>query len=232
MTLIETDSGKIDLDKGAIQIDENWYSVSELKEKIKKLIDSDDFDISTFSKALKVLQKELDNYEMVSFKAPKNVIESIRALSEEKSKSFDSCLMTALQEYLKIEGIKVEEPSVEAKEPKEENEEVKEKEKEKEKKKEPPKPAEPEVEEEAEADVDVEFEIDEAEIEFEEVEEESFEPEEDKKKEPEEEAVDEDDNAADETTCPRCGGKVPITSTKRPLSIKCPSCGKKGRLLS
>jgi DNA-directed RNA polymerase subunit RPC12/RpoP len=52
-----------------------------------------------------------------------------------------------------------------------------------------------------------------------------------KEEETEGESEDEDE-VIDETACPRCGGKVPITSTERPLSIKCPSCGKKGRLLS
>lgn len=30
--------------------------------------------------------------------------------------------------------------------------------------------------------------------------------------------------------CPKCGGEIPITSRKRPLSIECPGCGKKGRI--
>ncbi|OYT46090.1 hypothetical protein B6U90_01790 [Thermoplasmatales archaeon ex4484_6] len=30
--------------------------------------------------------------------------------------------------------------------------------------------------------------------------------------------------------CPKCGAQIPVTSEKRPLEIKCPSCGKKGKL--
>ena len=30
--------------------------------------------------------------------------------------------------------------------------------------------------------------------------------------------------------CPACETPIPITSNKRPLKIKCPSCGKKGKL--
>lgn len=35
-----------------------------------------------------------------------------------------------------------------------------------------------------------------------------------------------------ETTvpCPKCGGKVPVESEKRPLKIECPKCGTKGTL--
>lgn len=30
--------------------------------------------------------------------------------------------------------------------------------------------------------------------------------------------------------CSKCGTQIPITSEKRPLKIKCPGCGKKGKL--
>ena len=226
MTIIESESGKIDLDKSAIQVNDVWYNVDELKEKIKELIDQDDFDVSTYTTALKVLQNELGNYETVSFKAPKNVITSIRNLSNEKSMSFGSCLMEALSEFLKLEGIKVKEPPApEDKKEKPPEKPVKEDEKEE------------EAEEPESEDAEVEFEIDEGEVEFEEVEDEEEEKkeageEETKEDEPEPEEESDDEEAVDETTCPRCGGKVPISSTKRPLSIKCPSCGKKGRLLS
>ncbi|MGA1865977.1 MAG: hypothetical protein ACMUFK_00755 [Thermoplasmatota archaeon] len=30
--------------------------------------------------------------------------------------------------------------------------------------------------------------------------------------------------------CPACGTPIPITTDERPLKIKCPNCGKKGRL--
>lgn len=30
--------------------------------------------------------------------------------------------------------------------------------------------------------------------------------------------------------CPKCAAQIPITSEERPLKIKCPKCGKKGRL--
>ena len=225
MTIIESESGKIDLNKSAIEVNDVWYNEEELKGKIKELIESDDFDVSTYTTALKVLQTELENYESVSFKAPKNVMKSIRALSDEQNKSIDSCLMEALTEYLKLEGIKVKaapEPGVKKEKP-------------------PEKPAEKEPEEEVEADEpeseeDVEFEIDEGEVEFEDIEDDSKDEDdeagEESKDDETEEDEDEDEEAVDETTCPRCGGKVPITSTKRPLSIKCPSCGKKGRLLS
>lgn len=32
--------------------------------------------------------------------------------------------------------------------------------------------------------------------------------------------------------CPKCDSRIPITSTKRPLKIKCPDCGKTGTLES
>lgn len=208
MTIIETNSGNIDLDKGSIEVDGKWYDEDTLKEEIKKKIESDDFDVSSYTTALKTLQEELKNYELVSFKAPKNIIDSIKELSEEKDRTFENMLLDALTEYLKMEGVEVRTPGG-----------VKKETKAKDKTEEKPVEAEEEPAEEEE----VEFEIDEAEVEFEEVEEE---PEEEKPEEDEEEKV------YEETSCPRCGGKVPITSTERPLTIKCPSCGKKGRLLS
>ncbi|MGA1848583.1 MAG: hypothetical protein ACMUHB_04505 [Thermoplasmatota archaeon] len=30
--------------------------------------------------------------------------------------------------------------------------------------------------------------------------------------------------------CPKCDTPIPITSNERPLKIKCPSCGKKGKI--
>ncbi|MFO8051415.1 MAG: hypothetical protein R6V01_06935 [Thermoplasmatota archaeon] len=46
----------------------------------------------------------------------------------------------------------------------------------------------------------------------------------------------EDDKAGDEPVpvghipCPNCDAPIPIMSEKRPLKIKCPNCGKKGKL--
>lgn len=213
MTTIDTDAGKIDLDKGAININEKWFTVDQLKEEIKNKISSDDFDVSNYTTALKVLETELKNFELVTFKAPKNLVDSIRDLSGERDKSFENMLLDALTDYLKMQGIEVRTPGGIKKDRKET---------------EPTDAgAEESVEDEA-GEVDVEFEIDEAEVEFEEFDDEAEEtPEEEK--EPEKEK---DEEALEETTCPRCGGKVPITSSERPLTIKCPSCGKKGRLVS
>ena len=212
MTIIETESGKIDLDKGAINIDGKWFTVDQLKEEIKKKIASDDFDVSNYTSALKDLETELKNFELVSFKAPRNLVDSIKELSGERDKSFENMLIDALTEYLKMQGIEVRTPGGIKKDRIEKE----------------PKSTEEESAGDEEGEADVEFEIDEAEVEFEEFDDEADEKP-DRSKEPEKEKEEE---VLEETTCPRCGGKVPITSTERPLTIKCPSCGKKGRLVS
>ena len=41
----------------------------------------------------------------------------------------------------------------------------------------------------------------------------------------EEEKEEEEKTVYEVKTCPKCGGKIPITSLERPLKVKCPSCG-------
>jgi len=195
-----------------INIDGKWFTVDQLKEEIKKKIASDDFDVSNYTSALKDLETELKNFELVSFKAPRNLVDSIKELSGERDKSFENMLIDALTEYLKMQGIEVRTPGGIKKDRIEKE----------------PKSTEEESAGDEEGEADVEFEIDEAEVEFEEFDDEADEKP-DRSKEPEKEKEEE---VLEETTCPRCGGKVPITSTERPLTIKCPSCGKKGRLVS
>ncbi len=36
--------------------------------------------------------------------------------------------------------------------------------------------------------------------------------------------------ALSHVNCYNCGGQVPITSSERPLSITCPSCGTRGEI--
>ncbi|RLF56190.1 MAG: hypothetical protein DRN28_01100, partial [Thermoplasmata archaeon] len=31
--------------------------------------------------------------------------------------------------------------------------------------------------------------------------------------------------------CPHCGGPIPITTTERPITVICPNCGAKGKLV-
>ena len=74
---------EINLDEGKIFLADKWYNVTELKGTIKKKVDSDDFDVANFSKALKMLKTEIDSYKVITLKVPNNLLDAYSNIAKE-----------------------------------------------------------------------------------------------------------------------------------------------------
>jgi hypothetical protein len=147
MTDVEKLLDGINLSGKKIRIDNTWYSSEELKDTIKKMIDSGDYEISKYADSLKRIEKVIKEFQEVSVKIPITTIESFEKRAKDTSKPVEILYMQALINF--IEGPAKKEEPVEKVDLEEKPEEHEDGEKPAEKEDEKaPKPEEPKPEEE------------------------------------------------------------------------------------
>jgi hypothetical protein len=205
MTDVEKLLDGINLSGKKIRIDNTWYSSEELKETIKKMIDSGDYEISKYADSLKRIEKVIKEFQEVSVKIPVTTIESFEKRAKETSKPVEILYMQALINF--IEGpVKKDEPV--KKEPEE------------------PKKDEPlekvDLEEKSEENAPAEKPAEKEEEKSPKPEEPKPEEEEDKKRPPKVVRV----------ACHNCKRPITITTAKRPITVVCEHCGARGQLSS
>ena len=218
----------ISLDDKKIQVDSKWYGADELKDTVKKMIDSGDYEnVGKYTEALKRIEKVIKEFKEISVKVPISLIEAYEKLAKESSKPVDYHLRMALGNY--IDGPKA--PA----------------------KKEEPKKEEPKKEEPKKEDASVqstshpstkglqepkEEKKPQIEMEEEEAEKEEENPAEEKQEEPpapkpeEEPKEDKKPPKVVRVACHNCKRPITITTTKRPITVICEHCGARGQLSS
>ncbi|UCH88013.1 MAG: hypothetical protein JSV49_07005 [Thermoplasmata archaeon] len=93
--------GEVDLDKSSIEIGKEWMTTKELKSTIKTKIETGDFDVTLYAKALKKLESTLKSLEEVQLRMPVNVLNAYKNMADDESTSVESCLRKGVIEYLK-----------------------------------------------------------------------------------------------------------------------------------
>ena len=196
----------INLDDKKIQVDSKWYGADELKETVKKMIDSGDYEnVGKYTEALKRIEKVIKEFKEISVKVPISLIETYEKLAKESSKPVDYHLRMALGNY--IDGPKA---PAKKEEPKKE-----------EPKKEEPKKEEPKEEKKPQMDMDDEEEK--------EAEKEEEKPAEEK---PEEAPTPKPEEEPKEDKKPPKVVRVACHNCKRPITVICEHCGARGQLSS
>lgn len=92
---------KINYDERTIKVEDRWYSRSALQEKISQMLDSRDFRIGQFGKALESLDSELEGAEDVHVVLPEKIITRLNKLVSKSSRSVGDYIREALKIYLR-----------------------------------------------------------------------------------------------------------------------------------
>ena len=97
------DELKIDFDACKIQMDANWFSEDELREKIKDMVADGDYDVAEYANALKGLTATIENSKVIEIRFPLELINNFEKESDKASESVSGVIRKALADHFKVE---------------------------------------------------------------------------------------------------------------------------------
>lgn len=91
----------INYDNRTIQVSEDWFTQSELKDRISEMLGSGNYKINRVGKALEELDKEMEGAEDVNVVLPANTLDGLGKLVSKSSRSMGDYIREAMKIYLR-----------------------------------------------------------------------------------------------------------------------------------
>ena len=93
--------GKINYDDGTIRLDNDWYTVAELRDKIADMLASGNYKINKYSRALEELDGKMEGAESIYAVLTAKTLNDLDELISKTSRSKGDIIREALTTYLR-----------------------------------------------------------------------------------------------------------------------------------
>lgn len=91
----------INFDEGTIQLDNEWYAVEGLKNKIADMLAAGNYKITSYSRVLEELDEKMEGAETISAVLPAKTLDGLKKIATNSSKSMGDFVREALTAYLR-----------------------------------------------------------------------------------------------------------------------------------